>query len=106
MLTVRLMGCPELTSNERQGAIGRFLAVLQVDFGGLEVALEAHAEFRRLCEKYRPHRVPSSERSAVDRWEKAYALAKTAAFRPWPNLDQGAHFDIEFTPSGPASTNG
>jgi hypothetical protein len=98
MLTVRLMGCPELTPNMREGAKGRFLASLQVEFGGLENALETHAEFRRLCDKYRPDPVPNSERATVDRWEKAYAVAKAAAFGPWPNLDQGAQFEIEYLP--------
>jgi hypothetical protein len=100
MLTVRLMGSPELTPNMRQAAIGRFLAVLQVEFGGLENAIQTHAEFERLCKKYRPNPVPSEESAPVDRWEKTYALAKAAAFRPWPDLGHLAHFDLSFKPDG------
>jgi len=98
MLTVRLMGRAELTPNMREAAKERFLAALRVEFDGLENAIETYTEFRRLCDKYRPQPVPSGERAPVERWEKAYALAKAAAFRPWPNLDRGAQFEIEFVP--------
>ena len=106
MLAVRLMGAKELTPEMRQDAIGRFLNVLQAQFNGLEYAFQTKIKYQRLVAKYKPHSVEKSaapdERAVITRWEAAERAAHKRAFSPWPELDQGAHFEIEFAPDEPA----
>jgi len=90
---VHLLGCGDLTAEQRQVAVSRVLAVLIDEFGSVGKAIEAHAVSKRLRDQFAPGDVPNDERAPVDRWEGAYDHAKGSALSTWSNdVVEGAQF--------------
>jgi len=100
MLIARLIGCPWLKPDEREAALERFCSALEEAFGGEANVAVAQDAWLRACANYPGGVVPSEadpeDRAAADQWESALDDAKVAAFSPWPRLDQGCAFEIEF----------